>query len=237
VAQRYMVGAYWGSRRESVEQCADRLQRFLASLADCDPRLATWHEKGRSQKEALEKRINVADREHLLDLLSRGRNRRDVGRSVIEELGFNVALWNGGDEQNESALSVTCGLHATTPNANAGLSNAVVLSMPRDLGDLGRADSMARVLAAVAQAWEPQWAGVMSRDAMSTRNFNAREPFVDWMIYVPRHIDVVPAPSSVVQVPALGSILVTQPTPPSGKDPEELAGIRRLEELLQKVAA
>jgi Immunity protein 52 len=234
VAQRYMLGAYWDARKEAAEDCADRLQRFLASLADCDPRLAAWYEKGRSQKEAREKPVAISDREYLLDLLNRGRNRRDVGRSVIEELGFNVGLWNGGDEQNESGLNVSCGLDATP---NAGLSNAVVLSLPRNLGDLGNAESMARVLAAVARAWEPQWAGVMSRDAMSTRNFSARVPFVDWMIYVPQQIDVVPPPSSVIEVPGLGSILFAQPTPPSASDPEELARIQRLEQLLQKVAA
>src|SRR3989442_863361 len=95
MTSRYMLGAYWPARQESIEECGNRLGRFLTELAMCDPVFAIWCERGRSRKEASERHVAVEDRHDLLDLLDRGRNRRDVGRDVIDELGFNVGLWNG----------------------------------------------------------------------------------------------------------------------------------------------
>jgi hypothetical protein len=95
---------------------------------------------------------------------------------------------------------------------------------------------MARALSVISEAWNPEWAGVMSLDAMNSRNFSAKRPFVDWMIYVPARISEVPAPSSVKQLPGLGSIVVVQPTPPSAEDQQELARIRLIDELVQKVS-
>ena len=45
-----IVGAYWDSRAESVEQCADRTARLIASLAAIDPLLTDWRETGLAQR-------------------------------------------------------------------------------------------------------------------------------------------------------------------------------------------
>jgi len=231
MTRRYMLGAYWAARKESVEQCADRLHVFLADLATCDPALATWYERGRSRKEALEKRADVGDQNYLLSLLDRGRNRRDIGRTVIEELGFGGGLWNGGKEGKEAGLSVKCGLYWASPKSNASMSNCVILDLPEDLGELNQTGRMARVLVAAARAWEPDWAGVMSKNAMSERAFNAKVPFVDWMVFVPRKISGAPSPSSVVELRGLGSLVIVQPVAPSG-DPEELPRIHQAEKAI-----
>jgi hypothetical protein len=234
---RYFLGAYWPSRRESIVECADRLAKFLSALADCDPDLATWYEQGGARKGASELRARIEDKDYLLDLLDRGRSKRDVGRDVIEELGFRVGLWNGGSGDRESGLSITCGLYWESANPNAGLSNSVVLQLPKSLGTLSEAKNMARVLTVVAEAWEPAWAGVLSRAAMRARNFDPALPFVDWMAYVPSEIDQVPSPSTVLRLAGLGSIIVVQTTPPSIDNPEELTRIRRIDEILRKVPA
>jgi hypothetical protein len=168
--------------------------------------------------------------------LERGRNRRDIGREVIDELGFNVGLWSGPAADREVGLSIQCGLYWKSTNPGVSLSNNVVLTLPKRLEDLGSAENMAKVLSVVATAWEPAWAGVMSRDAMNARDFDADRPFVDWMTYVPSRISEVPAPSSVQQLPGHGSIVVVQATPPSGSEPHELARIRQIDELVQKAA-
>ena len=41
----YFVGIYWGEREEPVEDCADRLARFMSALADADESLAQWFKK------------------------------------------------------------------------------------------------------------------------------------------------------------------------------------------------
>ena len=229
----FFVGAYWSSRKESIEQCADRLRKFFVALTASDPFLATWLEKGRSRKQALEKTADIREQSYLLGLLDRGRNRRDVGGTVIEELGFRVGLWNGGNGEKAAGLSITCGLYWTSPNPNASLSNCVTLDLPEDLGELKQAERMSGVLAAVAQAWEPDWASVMSREAMNARAFDAKIPFVDWMVYVPRRIDSVLSPSSVVELES-GSLIVVQPDPPAVNSTADQENIRRIENILRQ---
>lgn len=227
------VAGYWSARKESIERCADRLCRFLADLATCDPALATWREKGRSRKQAMRIHVDMGDHNYVLSLLDRGRNRRDVGHAVIEELGFHVGLWNGGNKKSAAGLSITCGLYWTSPNAESSMTNFVVLDLPEDLGDLKQADRMSRVLAAVARAWEPEWAGVMSRDAMSARTFSAKAPFVDWMVFVPRRVSGVFPPSSLVQLEN-GSLIVVQPDPLAANNAETQESIRRVNDTLRR---
>jgi Immunity protein 52 len=229
----FFVGAYWSSRKESIEQCSDRLGKFFVALAASDPGLATWFEKGRSRKQAVETSAVIRDQSYLLGLLDRGRNRRDVGSTVIEELGFQAGLWNGRSGGKAAGLSITCGLYWTSPNPDAGLSNCVTLDLPEDLGELNQAGRMSGVLAAVARAWEPDWAGVMSRDSMNARAFDANAPFVDWMVYVSRRIDGVPPPSSVVQLES-GSLIIVQPEPPGVTRTADQENIRRIESILRQ---
>ena len=194
---QYMLGAYWGPRQASVGDCADRLSRFMRDLRDCDPALSTWFKKGRSRQEALRARVDATDQDVARSLLEQGRSRRYTDGSVIEETGFHIGLWNGGGEDKEAGLSVTCGLFAQP--ARGYLSNCVVLNLPRDLGELFRADRMSRVVAATARAWEPDWAGVMSEHAMDTRPFSGRVPFLDWLLYVPREVVAPEPPASVAR--------------------------------------
>lgn len=67
---------------------------------------------------------------------------------------------------------------------------------------------------------------------MRERRFNAKYPFVDWMVYVPRSVPAMPAPSRVEVLEGLGSIVIVQPDPPVGDNPEELSHIQRVESLL-----
>lgn len=195
--------------------------------------LATWYEKGRSRKEALAKPAKTQDLSYLRSLLEQGRNRRDTDRTVIAELGFGVGIWNGGEESKQVSLRVKCGLYWVSSNANASLSNSVVLELPNDLGELKQAGCMSGVLAAVARAWEPDWAGVISYDAMNARAFNANVPFVDWMVFIPRRIERVSSPSSATRLDS-GSLIVVQPDPPAVNDQVAQENIRSVENILRR---
>ena len=206
----YKLCAYWKARKETVQACADRLAQFLAALSGCDAVFATWYKRGMSRRKAKQVETDFKNRDCLLDLLEQGRNRKDIGKEVIEELGFHIGIWNGGKSTKMVGLDVTCGLYATT----AGLGgNSVVINLPEELGDLRSSERMANVLVAVAMSWEPDWAGVFSLEAMSTRNFNPAVPFVDWMLYVSHKLvpksDVL-EPSLVKPVDDIGTIVVVE---------------------------
>lgn len=234
---QFLLGAYWRARRESIEQCAERLHRMFSELSACDKTLATWHKRGRSRKQALEGWADVGSREYLLSLLDRGRHRRDTDKAVIDDLGFGVGLWNGAATvEKEVGLGITCGLYTSNPN----LGNCVTLNLPEDLGDLRQSERMVAVLICVVTAWEPDWAGVMSTDAMNARPFSAQVPFVDWMLYLSNtlvpQVPPLPPPATVRKVERLGSIIVVQTEPPDPADPKHLRNIEQTEAALKAMA-
>jgi len=229
----FFMGAYWPARKESIDQCADRVLEFLESLANCDRVFAKWYELGWTRKQAVERMTPVLSREYILKTLEKGQNRTDVGNEVIEEMGFDIGLWNGSEKTKSVGLHITCGLYWISPNEKSTLGNAVVLDLPDDLGELQQADHAVKVLAAAVESWEPAWAGIMSLDAMNKRGFNGASPFVDWMVFVTQKIGQVAAPSVVYEVPNHGSIIVVQPCPPSPDDPGALERIRKVEKALE----
>jgi hypothetical protein len=231
MTRRYMLGAYWGSRKEDAKTSAKRLRSFLGDLADCDPALATWFERGGSLAKALKSSIPHAD-EDLVGLLERHQNRRDVGGNAIDELGFQLGLWNGSGGLKGVGLSITCGLYWHGTGSGSQASNYVVLDLPTDLGQLARFEHMIAVLKATVLAWEPNWAGVWSKNSARAMHLNTNKPFVDWMLYVPCRVHNLVEPSVAIDLPGRGSLVVVQPDPTTGDDSAELARIHKVEESL-----
>ena len=184
--------------------------------------------KGRSRKEAQKKHVDGSDREVLETLLEKGRNRRDFGGAVIEQLGFMISLWKPLSETEEIGLSIICGSYSQSHDRYVATPNSVIVSLPTGLGKFKQADYTARVLSAVVKAWEPSRAGVMSRQAINERASNGGFPLVDWMLYLPNNVDGLEPPSYSIRISNGGCIVVIQPEPPSGEDPEESARAVRI---------
>jgi hypothetical protein len=227
----YKLGAYWEARKETIHSCANRLARFLAALSACDEVFATWYKLGPSRLQAKQVEIDFKNTDCLLDLLEAGRNRKDIGKEVIEELGFRVGMWNGEEPTKATGIKISCGSYITTVK----LCNSVVLDLPEDLGNLGQSDRMAHVLVAVATSWEPDWAGVFSLEAMNKRKFNPVVPFVDWMLYLSNKLvrnPTVPEPSSTRAVAGIGSLIVVQQEPVEAENPTHLQRVNGVETAL-----
>ena len=226
----YFMGAYWEARQESIDQCADRLLRFFSELTTFDPAVATWYEQARSRKQALARQVAFGNRDYLLDLLNRGRHRRDSDKSVMEDLGFTISFWNGGNKGEEGTMNIHCGSYCEE------VGNSVVLNLPDELGDLRRPERMAAVLASVVKAWKPDSGGVMSDAAMKAKDYKVTVPFVDWMFYASNklapNIPPLPQPGRVQIVDGFGSIIVVQDEPPDHANPEHLRNIERVEAAL-----
>lgn len=233
VSEKYVLGAYWGPRQEPVERCAERLSEFLRSLHEQHSALERWYLRAPTLKKSLQRPLGNFEIQTLTDLLMKGQNRENANRTVSDDLGFQLGLWNGEQGAMQASLSVLCGLCWASRTPSVSLSNCVVLDLPKELGDLAEANRMIQLLAATARAWNPDWAGVMSEASMLTRGFDAEEPFVDWMIYVPRRIEKVAEPSFLLQL-EVGSIIIVQPDPPSATDLQSLAHIERVGNAIQR---
>ncbi len=176
----FSMNAYWGSLRESVEECSDRLESFLLSVAEIDPLLASWFEPGDSRKSALESKVEPRP-EYLLDLLVAGRDRDDLTGAVIQDLGFNFDVWNG--QETEIALSIHCG--SWCPQVSP---NSVILSLP-DVDDpsmlslYGPGSALALVRAAII-AWSPSRVAWFGRKLKKAQGAKIGEVVVGWATYL-----------------------------------------------------
>jgi hypothetical protein len=225
------VGAYWGARQETSRACAEKLAGFLKRLSTCDAVFAKWFRRGMSRSKAMEGQIDISDAATLLPVVEKGRNRKDVGGAVMEELGFHIGMWNGGKPEKSVGLDVICGSYTTV----SGLGNSVVIELPEELGDLRQPERMADLLLAVARSWEPDWGGVISRRSRNTRDLAPGMPLVDWMLYLSKKLapnPIVPEPSSVRAVDPIGSLIVVQQEPVEAENPFHLRRVKAVETAL-----
>lgn len=231
MSNRLTLGAYWKPRRESIEQCADRLLAFMHGLAQCDIAFSQWYKLGRSRKDALKHVIDIRNRDELLKLLNKGRH-RNFYKQVMEDLGFIVGIWNGGKEGKDVSLRVCCGSYWVSPNPNvAGIGNSVTLDFPEQFGELADVAKASRILALTASCWEPDRGEIVSRELKDVGDLQEWR-YANWMVYVPRKIASVPPPSTVTHLENGGSLIVVQPNPPAVDNPEDQERIRRVRRVL-----
>jgi hypothetical protein len=217
VDQDFYLGAYGPARKESLEDCADRLADLFEALAAIDKSLASWY-GARGSKKA-HARIDAQNEKRLIELLSAAQNGQ-------QNKGFQVSFSNAKHSKHAIRVSITC------DSRTERVGNSLKIDFPRELGSLASADKMSDVLAAVARAWEPQWAGVQSRQATQLRPFHPDKPFVDWMLYLCR--DRLPNgatlhwPARVIPLRGnLGATIITQDEPPDPRNPEHAANVDR----------
>jgi hypothetical protein len=231
--ERYYFGAYWSPRQESAEACARRAGRFFQNLALVDPLFARWFKPARSRKEALNRPLEM-DLAHLEDFFQRKVLRDDTGLAM-EDMGFNLALWNGGNGDEDVGLTLTCG--ASWENAtnlclleppSSGPHRERVLTVPVLVG----------VLRSMALVWEPDWGVIMSRaherDLPRQPASNAQ---IGWVTYLSRQrgtLPPLPAPVRVEPVEDKGSLLILTPERFTASNPEHLALATHVRELLER---
>ena len=232
MTSRFTLGAYWGDRRESRAECARRTSECLSRLARCDEAFAQWCQKGGSRRQAVEREVQPTE-EVLASLLRE--SRRDVDRSVIEELGYTLGLWNGADEDESASISFSCGGCAGAPD----VLNSVVLRLPRGgaaAARLLRVDALVETMDAVVSSWEPDRARVISQEHLELLARRRGRPTVGWLLYLSRRrgeIPRLPAPARVVPL-AAGSVIVLTDDCFSVERPDHLQHARRVEAILDE---
>ena len=160
MATDMFVGAYWSQRRESRENAANRISRFLQRVSCSEPEMARWFLKGRTRAAAVVP-LGLSPAEIAPKLRV---NRRDVGGSVINELGFGCRIWNGID----TSFAATIGAFS------AAVSNSAVLSLSKPLQARKR-EYWRDLLDAFIEEFDPDHAVVTDFDVL--RSANAQEPW------------------------------------------------------------
>ncbi|ATB43862.1 hypothetical protein CYFUS_009343 [Cystobacter fuscus] len=229
----YYVGAYWGVRKETALECARRAELFFHMLARCDPSFVQWYRAGRGFPRELPGHPVRTEVEALEKWLLQGRNRTDVGKHVIEDLGFSQMMWNAKKEATD--LSIHCGGYSPWGGPNSCLLKVTRESPIRER--LLSASVLTGVLTAMATAWDPDFAMAGSSemvDLLEKRGFEVR---VGWLTYLSRRrgrLPPLPAPARIEPVGTLGWLLVLSPEPMTAGNPEHVAFTSRVRELLDR---
>jgi hypothetical protein len=173
------IGAYWGDRSETALECGQRLAQCIADLSKVDSIFESWFRRGASRAAA--KAPVSLEPESLGELLRKGRNRRDLGGEVIDELGYSIGLWN----RSRPAVGLTATVGACP--SRRGILNSFVLefSGPDDEGArLHRPDAAEAIFEAVINAWNPTWATWTTHVLRDAQYPAPREPVIGWLTYL-----------------------------------------------------
>jgi hypothetical protein len=228
MSENYRVGAYWGCRPESANQCATRAESFFRLLAECHPSYARWYEQNNSTGEALQFGFEPT---HETFLRFFGKKKYQSGSD-----GFSFGAWTGHVKQDQGGMVLLrCGGDAEVA------PNRVRLFFPSEPVGSERmlaAPVLAGVMRAMAVTWEPEWA-IATADGLWEQLSNGSRIgcFLGWMTYFSRQRGVVPALPPPVQVEPVGdkgTLVILTPERLTPSNPEHVALAWRVQKLLEE---
>jgi hypothetical protein len=257
------MNLWWGSRQDSVDECAPRLMRFLNRLAATDATFSDWRKGGWGGKGiyrpycVLPLTIEEATR-----LLDKGREYYDTTpRKLWPEMGFGTGAWNGRDDEYSAGFDVRAGLHGTdNPHCNAVSVN---ISRRRLHDDAPwSAEAVRALLAFAVDVWKPREASVDCRRYESFTptaldpNYKPRTaplppgavllttsdklliPWVGWLTYLPADLAAkvaIPPEIGVERLDDGGIIATLCDEPFTIENPIHMAHARAMEAAIRPV--
>lgn len=182
------VHVQWEARKENVVSCAAQVSEFVHLLEELSPAFSVWAQKSQSRKAALQNsNLDLNDTEVVTGLLLRGRNRTDVKpRTVIEELGFSIGLWNKDAHEVSASLSIHCGCYSKY------VGNSIILEFSPVLKkSVVTTQCQIGILRGMIEIWKPT-TGAITRQAAGPHPLGLpNEPTELQLAYfsVPNHDD------------------------------------------------
>jgi len=224
----YYAGAYWLGRQESAEACARRAERFFHLLCGFDPAWGQWFRTGRSQSQALERRIEPMTAATFESLFSREEHQQF-------EDGFSLWAWNGQARGDATGLILNCG------SSSLDLCNSCTLNPPHRGPFAERvitASVLSQTLKAMVMAWEPEW-GIATSDVHRDEVLKtaAVGTFVGWVMYFSRQrgqVPPMPEPVRVEPVEDKGTLIVLTPERFMASNPEHVELAAHVQGLLSR---
>jgi len=188
----------WGPRKEDLDQCADRLAKFLSDLSIIDPAFATF--LGGRKKERLY-RMPI-DPGLFKRWLAQGVNREEIGNAPIPDLGFSTSLILNEEDDVAFPLRIHCGCYAPR------VPNICSIIFPRSGGAARRllkTPMLLKIAKAVIENWQPD-VGIISSD--ECRRISPLSSFASeagWITYLPEKLNELTDIPASAQVEKIGN--------------------------------
>jgi hypothetical protein len=145
--------------------------------------------------------------------LNQGRNKSDIGKDIIDVLGFSVEFWNRN--KVPVSVSVNCGVTSSVET----IMNHFTVDLPEPVGgatDLYAPEIAKRVFRVVVESWDPLWATFGSYSLRAAQVQGAGRPIAGWLTYLSSRLgsQVELEEEEISVEPLLGGMLLTVGTDP-----------------------
>ena len=104
----FYIGAYWGSRAESLSEVRNKVLQTFEKLATTDEQFSNWYEGGMSRKKAMEKKV-VFDKETIERLSLQQVKKGELDEKGFAKMGFLFGVWSGHSDEESSSISFNVG--------------------------------------------------------------------------------------------------------------------------------
>ncbi|MFY0526153.1 Imm52 family immunity protein [Archangium gephyra] len=179
----FQVGAHWAGRRESAEECAQRVEALFQQLGQCDPAYASWFEFAYSRKHSLGLPFEPTS-EAFLRFFKRRKYRLD--RDV-----FTFEAWTGQERQGRGGmLRFLCGSNSPY------YANGCQLYLPREEPAASRVLALPvlkQVVRTIVRVWDADGCAVIAEgDRVTRKAMEDGRPCVGWLTYVANRCGSLP---------------------------------------------
>ncbi|MEU6641930.1 Imm52 family immunity protein [Saccharomonospora sp. NPDC046836] len=215
---RFHLGAYWGSRAESVEDCADKLARCLSGLRAADPLFADWFKLGKSKEDALKFRIDTS-RQGLSRLLREGRDVLTLNNGEVHELGCSRSL----ERERTFRLVQYSLLCRGFPNPNVYLLKFPPLE---ESFELHRAVLVKQIFETVVDIWGPEWAIFATSKRRDWQGEYTGQPQAGWLTYIAdREIAQIEPTPGIERVQLRSGVMIAAGADPLRVTPDHIHAV------------
>jgi len=171
----FCIDFRWGDRKEPSTACAGRANAFLQDLEPISKAFTGFVAVAdQDRRESFQK----LDTNSLRLLLEKGVKRRDLDRSVIEDLGFSTSLVN---QDISIAIRLHCGVFCgVVPNT----CTVEILKLTNETRCVLSASVLSQFFQAAVRAWEPERGLLTSMKLWEAVPQSKKVPNFGWLTYL-----------------------------------------------------
>ena len=151
----FYIGAYWGSRKESLTDISTKTCSTLQKLSEIEDYFAKWFNTSTNRKKALEKKVDFDSTDKgIMEIISKRVKKDEINSDGTSRFGFVYSFWSGQDEAESCSISFSVGMAFSTNN----LSNCCVLSFPnseRAKQRLLQTEIIKKIFNILIEIWNP----------------------------------------------------------------------------------
>ena len=232
-AEDITIGAFWGARLCSVQECArtlvDVVERLTATVGP--PFRDLFY--GRDSPREPRRGFDGEDLDAVAGSLAKSISHRDDDQTHLPNLGYVISVDEGRNRMHQARIRLTCGLESPR------LWNSVTLDLPESVeADAAGLEWVQAALRELIHATDPDWARIDSLTRLVAMDRREPSPTVGWTLYLKAGPVTIPPLPRDVEVSALGSGTLIKTTDDwfDGERDEHLRNAAEVERRLREAA-